>query len=127
MNEKEQRQTYNVIIAGSRNFGNYEKLAASCDKILQETAVSRPVTVFSGGSTGTDRLGERYARERGYGLRVFPADWEQYGNSAGPVRNCRMAREADMVICFWNGLSKGTKHMISVARKEGLSLHVIPV
>ena len=77
------KQIYNVIIAGSWNFGDYKRLVAVCDKILEEAVISRPVTIFSGGSMGTDLLGERYARERGYALRVFPADWEQYGKKPG--------------------------------------------
>jgi len=113
-----------VIIAGSRNFGDYDRLANACDKIIQEAAISCPVTIFSGGAMGTDHLGERYARERGYALRVFPADWGQYGKSAGPIRNYCMAREADMAICFWDGLSKGTRHMISVAKKKKMQVFV---
>ena len=115
-----------VIIAGSRNFEDYEKLVAVCDKVLYEVA-SRPVTIFSGGATGTDHLVERYAHERGYSLRTFKADWKHYGKSAGPIRNYSMAQEADMVICFWNGLSKGTKHMISVAKSKKLKLKIIMI
>ena len=117
----------NVIIAGSRNFDDYHRLETACDNILKSAAADRQITVFSGGAGGTDTLGERYAQARGYQLRRFPADWEQYGKAAGPVRNHHMAKEADMVICFWNGLSKGTHHMISTAKKLGLDLHVIPV
>lgn len=124
---KNSTNTLNVIIAGSRNFDDYQKLESSCDNILKSVAADKQITVFSGGAGGTDTLGEQYAQARGYQLRRFPADWEQYGKAAGPVRNHHMAKEADMVICFWNGLSKGTRHMISTAKKLGLELHVIPV
>ena len=122
-----EKKTIKVIIAGSRNFDDYEKLASTCDKILHDEGISCPITIFSGGAAGTDCLGERYASERGYALRVFKADWEQYGKSAGPIRNYCMAREADMVICFWNGLSKGTKHMISVAQKKKMKVYIFKI
>ena len=123
---KNNRSTLNVIIAGSRSFDDYQKLTTACDNILKGVAADTKITVFSGGAGGTDSLGERYAQAKGYQLKRFPADWEQYGKSAGPVRNHHMAKDADIVICFWNGLSKGTKHMIGVAKKLGLELHVIP-
>lgn len=87
----------------------------------------RPITIFSGGATGTDHLGERYAFERGYNLRIFKADWIQYGKCAGPIRNNCMVQEADMVICFWNGQSKGTKHMISVAHRKKLQVYIFKI
>lgn len=70
-------------------------------------------------------MGERYARERGFQLRRFPADWEQYGKSAGHIRNAKMADNADALIAFWDGESKGTKNMIDNARRKGLAVRVI--
>lgn len=115
----------NVIIAGSRSFDDYRKLEEVCDNILKDIAADKDITIFSGGAKGADNLGERYAQEREYNLKRFPADWKRYGRKAGPIRNCLMAQEADMAIIFWDGLSKGAKSMISIARKEGLILHLI--
>lgn len=70
-------------------------------------------------------MGERYARERGFQLRRFPADWEQHGKSAGHIRNAKMADNADALIAFWDGESKGTKNMIDNARRKGLAVRVI--
>ncbi len=71
---------------------------------------------------GADRLGERYAKERGYPVRLFPADWEKFGKSAGYRRNAEMAKYADGLIAFWDGRSAGTGHMIYLAKKNAIKV-----
>ena len=111
-----------VIIAGSRNFADYHLLKTSCDSILKEISVSE---IVSGTSYGADRLGERYASEKGYSLKQFPADWGRYGKKAGYLRNDEMASYADILIAFWDGASKGTALMIECAARKGLTIHKI--
>jgi hypothetical protein len=36
-----------------------------------------------------------------------------------------MAKNADVLVAFWDGSSKGTKHMIDIAQKNGLVVRVI--
>ena len=116
---------FRVIIAGTRSFNDYELLRDSCNNLLSEKQRTHTVVVISGTARGADQMGERYARERGFQLRRFPADWEQYGKSAGHIRNAKMADNADALIAFWDGESKGTKNMIDNARRKGLALRVI--
>ena len=73
---------------------------------------------------GADRLGERYAKERGYKVIYFPADWDIDGRSAGFKRNVKMAEYADALVAFWDGKSSGTKHMIETAQGKGLDVRV---
>lgn len=117
---------FNIIIAGSRSFNDYAMLAQVCDNIIKNANSSKIVKIISGNSRGADILGEHYATERGYELQRIPADWNKYGKSAGPIRNSQMVAEADLLICFWDGTSKGTKHMISVAKKKNITTHIIP-
>lgn len=116
---------FRVIIAGTRSFNDYELLRNSCNNLLSEKQRTHTVVVISGTARGADQMGERYARERGFQLRRFPADWEQYGKSAGHIRNAKMADNADALIAFWDGESKGTKNMIDNARRKGLAVRVI--
>lgn len=116
---------FRVIIAGTRSFNDYELLRDSCNNLLSEKQRTHIVVVISGTARGADQMGERYARERGFQLRRFPADWEQYGKSAGHIRNAKMADNADALIAFWDGESKGTKNMIDNARRKGLAVRVI--
>ena len=65
----------------------------------------------SGGCTGADYLGEKFAKENGYLLERYPAEWEKSDKKAGPLRNKKMAEIADYIICFWDKKSPGTKSM----------------
>jgi ABC-type enterochelin transport system substrate-binding protein len=111
-----------VIIAGGRNFRDYNKLRESCDNILVN---QKEVEIVSGTAAGADTLGERYAQEKGYEVKKFPAQWDLYGKSAGYKRNQQMAEYADGLIAFWDGKSRGTKHMIDIANKMGLKVRVV--
>lgn len=110
-----------VIIAGSRTFKDYALLCKHCDKMLGRI---KNLEIVSGTAKGADKLGEQYANERGYAVRQFPADWDKYGRAAGYKRNAEMARYADALIAFWDGKSRGTKHMIDLAIDSGLMVSV---
>ena len=92
----------NIIIAGSRNFNDYNLLKSSCDNLLTQFT---NIEIVSGTARGADKLGERYAREKGYDIKQFPANWDKFGKSAGYIRNDEMAQYADMLIAFWDGAS----------------------
>jgi hypothetical protein len=111
-----------IIIAGGRTFNDYALLCQNCNKTL---SLQTEIEIVSGTANGADKLGERYAQERGYKLKPFPADWEKYKKSAGYIRNKEMAEYADVLIVFWDGKSKGTKHMIDLARENKLEIRIV--
>lgn len=115
---------YKVIIAGSRSFNDYPLLKSKVDEFFHRLD-RKDIEIVSGTARGADKLGERYAVEKGYKLTRFPAEWDKYGKSAGYRRNAEMAKYADACIVFWDGKSKGTLHMINLARKAGLILEVV--
>lgn len=110
-----------VIIAGGRNFNDYEKLCQFCDNALSKQT---EIEIVSGTANGADKLGEKYANDKGYPIKQFPADWDKYGKSAGYIRNAQMAEYADALIAFWDGKSRGTKHMIDLAKRANLKVKV---
>jgi len=132
-----------IIIAGSRTFTDYEKLKFECEQILIfHQTTSQELEIITGGARGADSLGARFAYEKGWRLKTMPADWNKYGKSAGYRRNEDMAKYAlewkqnlekgevirtsqPMLIAFWDGESKGTKHMIDIANKHNLKIHII--
>lgn len=119
-----EKKTLKVIIAGSRDFSNYDLLREKCDNILSQ--VQGDIIVVSGTSKGADILGERYARERGYQIVYFAPNWRLYGAGAGPVRNREMAAYSDAAIVFMKQEgSKGSQNMIQQAEKWGLKVRVI--
>lgn len=116
---------YRVIIAGSRDFGDYVMLCKHCDRLLSQKVATHQIVIISGAARGADTLGERYAHERGYAVEKYPADWNRDGKAAGPIRNAQMAKVADALIAFWDGNSRGTQNMIDLARLKPLPFRVV--
>lgn len=60
----------------------------------------------------------------------YPADWNQYGKTAGPIRNSLMLAQhpdIDLVLAFHDdleGSSKGTLDMVRKAQKGGIEVWV---
>lgn len=109
-----------VIVAGSRSFDDYKLL---CDTLAVQL-IGLPksdIEIVSGGARGADTLAHRYAVDNGLAFKLFPPDWSR-GKRAGYERNEQMAVYADVCVVFWDGVSKGTSHMIDLARKHNLSL-----
>lgn len=115
---------YKVIIAGCRDFNDYELLKEKCDDFLQDEK-KEDVVIISGHASGADALGERYAQECGFQLETYPADWKAHGRAAGPIRNARMSSAANALIAFWDGKSRGTKNMIETAKSHNLKVVVV--
>ncbi len=113
-----------VIIAGGRDFNDYELLCSRMDHLLSKRSLSE-VTIISGCAKGADSLAIRYASDRGYSIQKFPADWDKYGKRAGILRNEQMANVATHLVAFWDGKSKGTSHMIQIASDKGMRVVVV--
>ncbi|WP_332606822.1 DUF2493 domain-containing protein [Bacillus spizizenii] len=113
-----------VIVAGGRDFSDYELLRRKLNSALRNRQ-NEKIIIVSGKARGADSLGERYAREKGYEISEHPADWDKFGKAAGYIRNKEMAEEADALMAFWDGKSRGTKHMIDLAKKNGLRISIV--
>ena len=87
------------------------------------------VKFISGTCRGADALGEHFANTYEYEVIRFPAEWDRYGKSADYRRNAEMAKYASeaygVLFAFWDGQSKGTKHMFDLAKRYGLEVHVV--
>ena len=114
-----------VIVAGSRNFNDYVTLSKVLDMALDTIKDKSKIVIVSGKAKGADSLGERYANDKGYKIKEFPADWDAHGKSAGYIRNEEMAKYSDALIAFWDGTSRGTKHMVDLANKHKLQVRVV--
>lgn len=115
---------FKVIIAGGRDFNDYELLKKKCDYYLSNIDKSN-IVIISGMARGADSLGERYAQERGLKLEGYPANWKLYGKSAGFKRNQVLVKNASAAICFWDGKSKGTKHTIDLCKEKGIPVKIV--
>jgi|688.fasta_scaffold00571_65 hypothetical protein len=108
-----------TIIAGSRSITD----PAWLDRALAKCGWT-PTVVLSGTAPGADRLGERWANYNYVPIERYPADWNTHGKRAGFLRNTQMAEHADALIALWDNVSPGTQHMIAIATRLGLRLHV---
>lgn len=115
---------YKVIIAGCRDFADYELLKEECDFYLQNQK-PEDIVIVSGHASGADALGEHYALERDLQLETYTADWKAHGRAAGPIRNAQTASVAHALIAFCDGKSRETKNMIDTATKRGLQVAVV--
>ena len=118
-------EDFRVIIAGCRNFYNYEMLKERCEFFLQNKMNTHNVIILTGHASGADTLGENFAIDHNLQCELYPADWKRHGKAAGPIRNAEMAEVADALIAFWDGQSHGTKSMIELAKRKGLQVAVI--
>ena len=111
-----------VIIAGSRTI--WEK-KYTYDAIKQSGFQITEILV--GGANGPDWHGELYAIEHDIPFEVFVAEWQRYGKAAGYKRNVEMAKYAEALIAVWDRESRGTLHMIEIARMKGLQIFIYEV
>lgn len=116
-----------VVVAGSRDFNDYNLAKIHISVCISRIRELYTLVFVSGGCRGADMLGERYAKENGFQIERYTADWDTYGKSAGPIRNKQMAEIADYIICFWDGKSQGTKSMVNFAKKLNKTIKIINI
>ena len=116
---------YRITIGGCRDFEDFEFFKTHLDTIIAQLNLDSDIIILSGHCRGTDFLAERYAVDNGFSLELFPAKWQQYGRSAGVIRNREMVLQSDLVIVFWDGKSKGTKNLINNTVELSKPLQII--
>ena len=85
--------------------------------------------IVSGGARGADSLAEKYSKINNIPIKIFKADWNYYGKKAGFIRNKKMHNylkqfENRACICFWDGVSTGTKHNFQLCKENDTELIV---
>ena len=116
---------FKLIVAGSRDFDNYPLMHESIQRVLGELADDLSVSIVSGMARGADSLAVQWATIHQCVLYKYYAQWDTYGRRAGYVRNEEMANNSSGLLAFHDGVSKGTAHMIAIARAKGLYVKVI--
>jgi hypothetical protein len=110
-----------IAIVGSRDFPRRD--------LVEQFVGALPAgsIVVSGGARGVDSFAEEAARRRGLEVRVLRADWDRLGAKAGPIRNSELVANADRVVAFWDGKSRGTLDTVGKALAAGLPVEVYGV
>lgn len=114
-----------LIIAGSRSIDKIQHLYNAILTFgLQDMIRNDVKEIISGGARGADSLGEILANKLDIKLKRMPANWEKHGKSAGYRRNEEMSQCADGCLVLYDGESKGSQHMINLAKEANLKLWV---
>lgn len=119
-----------VLVCGDRDWDDKVIIFIVLDGILRTSSGSSGgLIVIHGGAKGADTLADDWAKSRGVHRESYHANWERFGKAAGPVRNQLMIDEGkpELVVAFHDFLpnSKGTRDMVSRARKAGIRTYVI--
>ena len=105
-----------IAVIGSRNTET-DHLEQYLQKEITE--------IVSGGAKGIDTFAKKYAEKNGIALTEFLPEYNKYGRGAPLKRNIQIVEYADEVFSFWDGTSKGTKHVIDMCKKLGKKVTVV--
>jgi len=70
-------------------------------------------------------LAEQYTKDNNYSIEVIKPEWDKDGRGAGIKRNIEMIDKSDLVICVYDGQSKGTKFNIDYCKKNNKKCEVV--
>ena len=106
-----------LLVCGGRHYDSYQELKSLID------GFKNIEIIIHGGAKGADKLVGKIAREKGIEEIEFPANWEEYGRAAGPIRNKQMLDEGkpDAILAVKGG--RGTENMINQALKAGVEVY----
>ncbi|QHN71449.1 hypothetical protein [Mollivirus kamchatka] len=113
--------TVSLAVVGSRGFKDEGLINDVLSNVCQEYNVGR---IVSGGATGPDTIGASYAQAHDMPILIHRPDWST-GRHAGLVRNSQIVEDADVILAFWDGTSRGTKDTISKARKANKRVIIV--
>ena len=113
-----------LAIVGCRDYRNKEEFIFLMNTFFKNQDITK---IVSGGASGTDLMAKNYAQERGIAYKEFPANWNQYGKAAGPIRNKEIVDYSDKVVAFWDMQSRGTKSTIEIAKQQDKMLCIFVI
>ena len=111
----------NIVIVGSRSFSNYSFMKKCILNIIDVNIIDY---IISGGAKGADSLAEVFAKDYNIRTMIFKPNWKKYGRAAGVIRNTDIINNADIVIAFPIGDSKGTYNSINKAKKADKKVYI---
>lgn len=108
-----------LLVCGGRDFNDRASLAGWMNEVCAGTSLEL-VTVIHGAARGADSLAGVIAKDAYVRVEEYPADWDQHGKAAVPIRNQRMLDEGkpDLVLAAPGG--RGTADMVRRAKAAGV-------
>lgn len=118
--------TVYLIIFGGRDFTNWPLFERAVTRFIQTILQGFNVIIVEGEARGVDTMARKYAMLHGYDWEPFPADWVNLGKRAGFVRNHEMISISHYGLGFWDGVSSGTGHSVSLCESKGIPYWIVP-
>lgn len=110
-----------VLVCGSRFWYKERYLRRKLDELDAEFHFD---VVIEGEAKGADSLARQWALDKGIAVERYPANWDEYGKAAGPIRNTQMlvSGKPDLVVAFSHDItsSRGTANMVQQAKAAGV-------
>lgn len=114
-----------VAVIGSRTFTDRQRLYDVLNKNKDKIKL-----IVSGGANGADTLATNWASDYGVPYLVFPALWRDpetgiHDRGAGFRRNRHIIEYSDVVIAFYDGVSRGTANSLEIAKQLNKPIKII--
>jgi hypothetical protein len=115
-----------IGISGSRGFDNYEQFQTDIHYLVSN--LKEDFQFCSGGArSGADHLITRYCKEYNYNLIEHLPDYTTHGKKAPILRNSLIVQDSDMMIFWWDEISRGTKDTINKCKTKGIPYRIIKI
>jgi hypothetical protein len=121
------RRPHRLLISGSRTYQDQVQFETFLNEHIKKLGVSMNDIVFisGGASKGADAFIEAMCKDNEHmHVIVYPADWDKHKKSAGYIRNNEMVAISSQMVVWWDGVSKGTKHVIDAAKDASIRFRV---
>lgn len=121
-----------LLVCGNRDWTCVETIVAWLRPlILLAERRGDGFVLIHGGATGVDCAAGELATGYGCTVEEYPADWQRWGDSAGPRRNAEMATKAiDRGLAFGvlarGGRKTGTGDMVGRLVAAGVPVTIVP-
>lgn len=124
--EEAKKEIKTIGISGSRGFNRYEQFEADVHYFIQN--IKEDIQFCSGGAmSGADYLIGRYCKEYNYPLIEHLPDYTTHGKKAPIIRNSDIVRDSNMMIFWWDGISRGTKDTINKCKTKGIPYRIVKI
>jgi hypothetical protein len=117
-----------ICVNGTRHWADKKTFHAVMIEVLEDIPDGTNIIFISGdAATGADALIIAWCRKFGFPCKRMPADWEASPRGAGYIRNTQMSECMTRLISFWDGVSRGTKHLIDLAIIRNLPVRIVNI
>ena len=124
----------NIIFSGDRDYD--DKMMVRTTIVGLKHRYRDRLVIVHGAAPGLDTLVQHECERAGVKTDPHPADWNRYGNSAGPRRNSEMLLvKPEPILCvgFHNdiysktprGNPRGTHNMLTQAEAAGVPTYLV--